>query len=151
MARSPRRGSAGVALVYQGPNVPSSVFLSPEGDREASDFQQPTHDRRSSNQYGDRANLSSYQTNRGEQFRTDADFELGYGCTEEDAQRGWIEPRMREEPAFDLVNYKDRSTQPSKTNEDFENTSSFDRDYEFRGRNRESKGFLTRPRLPTER
>ena len=75
----------------------------------------------------------------------------GYGADEADLERGWCEVAIREDPAYDKAAYQDRWTQPREPNEDLGETDVMARDWEFRGRNQRTRGFLTRPRVPTER
>ena len=75
----------------------------------------------------------------------------GYGATEADLRLGYIEPTIREDPAYDKPNYEDRSTDPSKPDELFNNSGVMPDDWEFRRRKRVSRGFLTRPTNSTER
>jgi hypothetical protein len=75
----------------------------------------------------------------------------GYGGNRDDLERGYIVPTITEDPAYDKRNYVDRWSDPSHPYIDQLNTDAVQSDWEFRSRNRESRGFLTRPRLPTER
>lgn len=85
-------------------------------------------------------------------FETPSDikFEGGYGATEADLKCGYIEPVLRESPEYDKENYEDRFSQPKRpllNDGDFPD----EKDWEFRRKDRESRGFLARPRIPTER
>lgn len=88
-----------------------------------------------------------------EPFRDPADVKyfVGYGANEEDLRRGYCEADVGRNPAHVKANYEMRSTQPKARNEDFGNTDVMPDDFGFRSRNQRSRGFLTRPRIPTER
>jgi hypothetical protein len=75
----------------------------------------------------------------------------GYGATAADLDRGYVVPGIREDAAYDKANYQMRSTDPKHPDEQPGDTDSMQRDWEFRARNQRSRGFLTRPRIPTER
>ncbi|HMA00032.1 MAG TPA: hypothetical protein VKP66_18985, partial [Steroidobacteraceae bacterium] len=75
----------------------------------------------------------------------------GFGIEDADVIRGYCDPGITEDPAYDKENYSERSTQPRHPDEDLDNADRLKRDWEFRSRNREARGFLTRPRIPTER
>lgn len=130
----------------------ASVFLAGDGDTDRDDFQQvPSTDRGNEN-YRDRGLRGNYAP-RHDNF-PDPDGLVrftGYGADEGDLRRGFVAPANMEDPAYDLINYKGRSSMPKVSDEDFENTSTMPSDYEFRGRNRTSRGFLRRPHIPTER
>lgn len=88
-----------------------------------------------------------------EPFRDPADVKyfVGYGASEEDLRRGYCQADVNRNPAYDKANYEMRSTQPKVSSEQFGNTDTMPNDFEFRSRNQRSRGFLTRPRIPTER
>lgn len=75
----------------------------------------------------------------------------GEGATEEDLRCGYLHVSLEEGPEFDKANYHNRYSQPRSPDEDQGNMDILERDMEFRQRERVSKGFLTRPRIPTER
>lgn len=75
----------------------------------------------------------------------------GFGADAADLERGFVEVTGVDRPESDLVNYKGRSTEPKVPEEENGDTSSMPADYEFRSKHRESRGMLTRPRIPTER
>jgi len=75
----------------------------------------------------------------------------GYGADKADLERGWCEPLITQDPAYDLSNYKDRSSMPKVSDDTEGNVMVVSDDMRFRNRNRRSEGFLTRPRLPVER
>ena len=78
-------------------------------------------------------------------------FEGGYGATEADLKRGYVEPVIRDKPNYDLSNYKDRCSVPSEPDLGPGNHMALSEDWEFRQEGLRSKGFLTRPRIPIER
>ena len=102
--------------------------------------------------YDDLGMLGSYRTSEV-QFRNPKGLKTfpGFGADEADLELGFIKPEIRELPEYDKVNYHDRWTQPMLPDEDLTNRDSMARDLEFRLEQRNSKGFLTRPRTPTER
>lgn len=75
----------------------------------------------------------------------DVTFDAGYGATTDDLQRGYLDPNIKQLPEYDKDNYANMYGQEPRAIK--EDTA----DFEFRNRDRESKGFLTRPRIPTER
>lgn len=122
-------------------------------DEEVSDFRAvPASDKGNEN-YEDRGSIGWYAPSNREQFRDPSDVVhfAGYGATEEDIDRGFCVPVIRQDPAYDKNNYDLRSTEPKSPNEDFGNTDVLRDDWEFRRRNQRARGFLTRPRIPTER
>ena len=96
---------------------------------------------------------NGWYTPSEEPFRDPADVKYiaGYGASEEDLRRGYCEADVNRNPAYDKANYEMRSTQPRVSSEQFGNTDTMPNDFEFRSRNQRSRGFLTRPRIPTER
>lgn len=78
-------------------------------------------------------------------------FFAGQGATVEDLKRGYSEPRISNHPAYDLSNYKDRWSEPSRSDVTKGDTEAIPSDLEFRGRNRQSRGLMTRPRIPRDR
>lgn len=82
---------------------------------------------------------------------SDVKMSAGFGVDEADLERGYCEPDLAERPEYDKANYQQRWTLPKEPDEDFANTGVMPDDYEFRARDLRSKGFLTRPRIPTER
>ncbi len=70
----------------------------------------------------------------------------GFGAKESDLERGYLIPNLPNNPADDATSYRQRWTK-SKTDADIWDSDSF----KFRQEELESKGFLTRPVLPTER
>lgn len=102
--------------------------------------------------YNDRGMRGNFSSSR-KPFPRPAEIKnfSGFGCTEEDYSRGYIEPSGRDDPEYDKINYQDRSTLPREPAEDHGNTQAMPDDWEFRRRNQRARGFLTRPRTPTER
>ncbi len=120
-------------------------------DEERSDFRQVPDTDRGNSSYSDRGQFGAYEQPEPFMDPPDVMHFSGYGASEADIDRGYIMCEPHEDPAYDLSNYKMRSTEPKDTMEDFGNTDSMPSDYEFRRRNQRSRGFLTRPRIPTER
>jgi hypothetical protein len=120
---------------------------------ENADYRPVPESDRGNEGYEDRGYLGSYAPDNREPFRDPPDvrYFAGYGATEEDLRRGYCEADVGREPAYDKANYEMRSTQPRASSEAFGNTDSMPRDFEFRSRNQRARGFLTRPRIPTER
>ena len=104
--------------------------------------------------YADRGMLGFYQ-NGAEAFHDPAGVKhfTGYGADEADMDRGYKQVRISDNPAYQLEDYKYRSTDPklSDIDEGGDGDDSMPSDYEFRRRNRKSRGFLTRPHMPTDR
>lgn len=75
----------------------------------------------------------------------------GFGMDDADYARGFCDPNVKELPNYDKINYASRYSLPRIPDEDQGNTEAMDKDFEFRTKDLESKGFLTRPRIPTER
>jgi hypothetical protein len=137
-----------------------------EGDEEKGDFRDvPKSDHtahRRGESYQDDGQLGGWESNGGKQFdQPTSRFAFAardyhgavkpWGADREDMVRGHVVPKITERPQYQKNNYELRSTRPSKTNVDFGNTDTRDSDDEFRHRNHRAKGFLTRPRIPTER
>lgn len=102
--------------------------------------------------YDDKPNLGSYRTS-DEQFPNPRGVKTfaGYGADKADLERGFIKPAMRQNPEYELANYKDRWTQPRVSDEDSNVGMDLPADIEFRMKDRETKGLFMRPRIPTER
>jgi len=75
----------------------------------------------------------------------------GFGMDDADYARGFCDPEIKELPNYDKANYHQRYSQPKLPDEDQGNREVMEKDFEFRTKDLESKGFLTRPRIPTER
>jgi len=121
-------------------------------DKEVKDFRTVPSSDEGNEDYQDRGMLGSYRTSE-EPFRNPSDVRFfdGYGADKEDLERGFCVPDVGREPAYDKANYELRSTQPRTSSEAFGNTDTMPDDWQFRSRNQRSRGFLTRPRIPTER
>lgn len=84
-------------------------------------------------------------------------FETGYGASEEDLQRGYCRPAIRDLPEYDRTNYLSRATVAKGEGFDYPSLSmkgtpeKLKDKWEFQEEGRESKGFLTRPYSATER
>jgi hypothetical protein len=133
--------------------VYASVFLDPDADTLNNDFRQVPKSDRGNASYRDMGKRGTFATNGGDQFADPVGLKrfAGYGADVAALAQGYVSCNPNEDPAYDKINYESRSTIPKNVNEDFENTDMMPSDFEFRGRNRRSRGFLTRPHLPTER
>ena len=110
--------------------------------------------------YDDKGMLGSYRT-RDSQFPNPAGMKTftGFGADKSDLERGFCEPTIRQLPDYDKVNYSERYTEPKRSDEEdadsglggFFGFGADRKDFEFREKERTSKGFLTRPKLPTDR
>lgn len=102
--------------------------------------------------YNTKANLGTYRTS-DEQFPDPEGmvYFTGFGANSADCERGFCEPDIKELPDYDKANYHDRYSQPRLPDEDQGNRDFLMQDMEFRMKERETKGFLTRPRIPIER
>lgn len=93
--------------------------------------------------YDDRGMLGSYAPQEEPYaYPADVRFETGYGATEADLRRGHCAIERSGDPAYDRDGYQNRSTLPPETER---------RNADFPYRNERSRGFLTRPRIATER
>lgn len=121
-------------------------------DKEVSDFRAVPASDKGNEDYRDRGMIGSY-TPSEEPFRNPSDVRFfdGYGADAEDLERGYCVPDVDREPAYAKANYEMRSTLPRVHSQDFGNTDTVPDDWQFRSRNQRARGFLTRPRLPTER
>lgn len=88
-----------------------------------------------------------------EEYTTPADVKMfaGFGADENDLKRGFVDPDIKSDPKYNFVNYKDRWTTPSESLLQGGSQVAMPDDYEFRSKDRVSHGFLTRPRVSTER
>jgi len=139
------------------PRTPAFIgqipVFGPDPDKsDRSDFRNVPESDRGNADYSDQGLLGSYSTDE-ERFRgpSDVRYMAGYGATSEDLDRGFVEPTIRENPAYDLSDYKSRWTQPREAFDDNGQTDITAEHWDFRSRNQRSRGFLTRPRIPTER
>jgi uncharacterized protein YneR len=101
--------------------------------------------------YRDRGALGFYHEEKPYKTPDEVKFFSGFGGTEADLERGWCEPLITEHPAYQLQSYKDRYSQPMESDVTPGNVDMMEDDWAFRERNRRSKGFLPRPRIPVER
>ena len=130
-----------------------NIPLSEDGE-DVSDFRQVPASDRGNADYSDRGKFGSFGPSNREQFRDPPDVKhfTGYGASEADIDLGFIRPVIREDPAYDLDDYKQRSTQPMEANDDQGGeTDVTPEHWRFRRRNTKARGFLTRPHIPTER
>lgn len=128
------------------------VVPAKDADRDTDDFRQVPASDDGNRNYRDRGQFGTFSPDK-EPYRSPRDIVrmTGFGADEADLDRGWCEPAIREDPAYDKSNYQDRWTQPREPNEGMGETDVMRQDWEFRGRNQRARGFLTRPRVPTER
>ena len=77
---------------------------------------------------------------------SDIKYPSGFGATSKEVERGYLIPNLPENPGDYATSNRTRWTQ-SKTDEFIWDSDSF----KLRQDELESKGFLTRPVLPTER
>lgn len=126
--------------------------LGPIEPEDRNDFRDVPGTDKGNASYSDRGMLGSY-TPDSEPYGAPRGvrFAAGYGADMADLDRGYCRPGISEDPAYDKVNYSQRSSQPRVPDEDQGNAEVMGQDWEFRNRNARSRGFLTRPRLPTER
>ena len=123
------------------------------GDDQEPDFRQVPKTDRGNASYNDRGALGSFDAAGNKPWDEPRDIVrfTGYAADETDIVRGFCVPGITEDPAYDKENYALRSTLPKVPNEDMGETDIMTNDWEFRSRNQRSRGFLTRPRIPTER
>ena len=135
------------------PIIPDIVNDLGSGNDTRSDFRSVPRSDEGNEGYRDRGMLGGYATNEGRPWRNPADVVMfdGYGADHADLERGYCEPGIRQDPAYDLANYKDRSSQPKVSDLGPGDVMIERDDWDFRNRNRRSEGFLTRPRIPVER
>ena len=125
--------------------------LRPVGSGDESDYRPVPDSDRGNATYSDRGMFGSY-TPDSQPFGDPPDVRhfVGYGATAADLDRGYQVPSIRDDPAYDMDNYVDRSTVPKLSDLD-EGGDAMANDYAFRRKNERSRGFLTRPRIPTDR
>lgn len=138
---------------------PTTVFIgqlpvfqpdTPDGDRD--DYRAPPAGDRDNAGYGDAGMLGNYSPSLDRYPSPDEVKRFtGFGATAEDLDRGFVEPVMRERAAYDLENYKQRWTAPKSPDEDDNPATAGAEDRAFRRRHERSRGFLVRPRIPTDR
>lgn len=74
----------------------------------------------------------------------------GFGAKKDDLARGFCDPAIKNNPQYDADNYKQRWSIP-RVSDITEQGPEVASDLEFRDKDLVSKGFLARPRIPTER
>lgn len=101
--------------------------------------------------YDTEPTLGSYRTSEMP-FKNPEGMHLfeGFGANKSDLEKGWIDPLLDDKPQYDTQNYLQRWTQ-TRVSDLTEDGPGVNRDIEFQEKDRVSKGFLTRPRIPTER
>jgi len=121
------------------------------GQENVSDYRPVPSGDRGNAAYTDKGMLGSFRSKEGP-FADPSDVRhfTGYGADMGDLERGYQVPMIRDDPAYQLDNYKDRSTLPMLSDED-EGGDAMSDDYAFRRKNERARGFLTRPRIPTDR
>lgn len=121
------------------------------GDEDREDYR-PVPDSDADPGYRDRGMLGSYRTSaRPFQNPPEVKMFTGYGATEEDLERGYCKPLITDDPAYQLDDYKHRSSQPALSDIDEGGNFAVPSDYAFRRKNERARGFLTRPHIPTDR
>jgi hypothetical protein len=129
-----------------------AIGLGNMGESEQSDFRPVPASDCGDEAYTDRGLFGTYTPDEAP-FKAPADvkWDVGYGANEADLDRGYCEPLITQDPAYQLNNYKDRYSMPMESDNSLDNNEPMPSDIEFRNRERKSRGFLTRPRIPTER
>lgn len=135
------------------PIIPDIVNDLGFGEDQRSDYRPVPRSDQGNETYRERGMLGGYATNGGRPFENPPGVVMfaGYGGDHADLERGWCEPLITQDPAYDLANYKDRSSSPKVSDLGPGDVMMQRQDWEFRNRNRRSEGFLTRPRIPVER
>ena len=128
------------------------VFQPDRPDEEVSNFRNVPASDRGNADYSDQGMLGNYSPQR-EPWGDPPDVRhfIGYGASAEDLNRGYARPVIREDPAYDMGNYKDRFTRPKTPDTDDNPATASNSDLEFRRRSERSRGFFTRPHLPIDR
>jgi hypothetical protein len=128
--------------------------LSPAPEpEERSDFREVPSTDRGNASYHDRGRFGTWAPSNEEGFRLPENvrrFE-GYGCSEDDYERGYIPNVVHEDPAYDPGNYKNRWTIPKTPDEDDQPSTAGNDDLRFRAKNEMSRGMFNRPKIPTDR
>lgn len=124
---------------------------SPSGDEEREDYR-PVPDSDTGVGYRDQGMLGSYRTS-ARQFPNPPEVKMftGYGASMDDLERGYCEPSITDHPAYQLDDYKHRSSQPALSDIDEGGAVTTPSDFAFRRKNERARGFLTRPHIPTDR
>lgn len=123
------------------------------GEQARSDYREVPASDKGNRDYSDQGRLGFYAPQPHEQFTDygDVKWYTGYGATESDLRLGYVKPDIRQHPAYELSNYKDRLDTPKLPDRDQGNVDVVPSDIQFRQRNRVSNGLFTRPRIPRER
>lgn len=123
----------------------------PDGAENRSDYRPVPASDRGNDGYRDRGGFGSY-TPQDTPYAPPSETKwfAGFGADVDDLKRGYCDPRITDDPAFTPENYKYRSTLPKMSDID-EGGDAMEDDYAFRRRNERSRGFLTRPHIPTDR
>ena len=135
-------------------NVPLDVQLDlGNGEQDQNDYRPVPSSDRGNDGYHDRGMLGFYRTNDGKPFEPvdGVQYFDGYGASMEDIKRGWSDPLITEHPAYTETNYRERYSQPKEAEVIAGTIEATPSEWEFRDRQRRTKGFLTRPRVPYER
>lgn len=105
-----------------------------------------THDK-----YDQGQTLGTYRTSET-QWPNPEDVNVfeGFGADKDDLVRGYCRPAIKSNPEYDADNYKLRWSIPT-VSDLTEQGPEVPSDVEFRQKDLLSKGFLARPRIPTER
>lgn len=121
-------------------------------DDDRSDFRPVPASDKGNAGYTDKGMFGSY-TPSADPYASPAGIKrfAGYGATQADLARGWKEVSISDNPAYQLDDYKWRSTDPKQSDIDEGGDIDMPSDYEFRRHNRRSRGFLTRPMTPIDR
>lgn len=75
----------------------------------------------------------------------------GFGATDADFERGYLDPGIQEKPEYELANYRMRASVPKPVGDSDEDFMPRMEDIDFRMKDRVSKGFIARPYPPNER
>lgn len=137
---------------------PTTVFVGqlpvfePDTPEGGDDFRNVPASDRGNADYSDRGMLGNYSPEM-EPYRSPSDVLRfsGYGADEADLDRGYATPVMREQAAYDSANYRERWTAPKQQDEDDNPATASADNFAFRRRHERSRGFFTRPRIPTDR
>lgn len=123
-----------------------TIFGARPTEDTSGDFRAVPSTDRGNASYDDRGQFGGFApSNEPYPAPSDVKFETGYGATMEDMKRGYCEPSIRQSPAYDFDNYRDRGRMPKEPDLGDGYTQSADEDdMRFRMRGRRSSGFLQR-------
>lgn len=123
------------------------------GDESGSDYRPVPSSDRGDESYSDRGMLGNYSPSEREPYRCPPEvrFETGYGASMEDMHRGYCEPTIREDPAYERQNYEQRWEMSNQDRGGEPGDDRYMQEMDFRNRNRRSKGFLRRTHLDVDR